>query len=303
MKKILFSIPLVVVGAMANAQDSRSIYDVMYLPKAGTAYGFSTVSTTIGHSESMNEDTKADISKNDLTGYAFTQTAGYALTNQLSAAVSMNYTNEELEVDPKAGQKNTYKSSGISDPSFDFKFRAIDTDKLVDLLAGATVGLQDSKSPTATKDGNNFQGGHSVYLGAEFGQKMTDFQYSFKAVVKRNLEATDKTAGVKTKTKEHNAYLIQMTTLRALTAKTFVKPFASMTFTERHKDNQGMKTYQKSTFNLGVELQHALSANLLLRLGAIYQNSESDRTDDGTTKIENHKDYIVNFIAGANYQF
>lgn len=303
MKKVLFSLPLVIASTGAFAQNSRSIYDVMYLPKAGTLYGFSTVSAKMGNSESFNQTTRTKTSTNDLTGYAFHQTVGYAVADQLSAAVTMNYTHQELEVDTVGSTKDTFKKNGVSDPTFDFKFRALDSAFLVDVLAGGTIGLQDSKSATATKDGNNFQGGHSAYVGAEFGRKLEKRQYSFKALVNRHLESTDKTSGTKTKTKEHNSYLLQATGLFNITGNTFVKPHASMRFTDRHKDNQGTTYFQKSTFNLGLELQHALSANLLLRLGAIYENNESNRSDDGTSRIEERKDYVATFIAGANYQF
>ena len=95
-----------------------------------------------------------------------------------------------------AGTKNTYKSSGIVDPSLGFKYRVCDMERckgLLDVVLKVSPKLMSAKSAAANgPKGNGGKGGTDLNLGIDFGQKYSALQWKLLARVGHEMKRTTK---------------------------------------------------------------------------------------------------------------
>jgi hypothetical protein len=295
--KILLTICLF-ISASASFASERSLYDLMYLPKAGTFFG-STDGLALWGKSTTHSDTVGDVADLKYSGLAVQQTVGYSLLDNLFVSASMSYQSVGVEKDVKGGSKDTFTHVGESDPRIDARFRVMDSEYLFDILVGGQIATGDSKSATAKKDGNNKDGGHVANVALEFGNKSQDFQFSTQIGYKHFFEATNKTEGLTTKSNAHSAYNFKGSVQYALTQQSFINPFAELIFTNAYNHDIGSKNSQTTQIDLGAEYKYLVFENLLLRAGIKYTNMENQVTDG----IEVREDMILTFLAGANYQF
>jgi hypothetical protein len=290
---------LMLASTVSFAEADRKIYDVMYLPKAGTLFGATEAAYVYGQS-TQHDKTAGDIADVTVNGYALQQTIGYSITSSLFLSASMSYEIAEADVDLDAGGSDKVKADGESDPSINARYRVWEDTSVFDILAGATISTGDSKVSDEDNKGNIKQGGHSFNLGAQYGHKTSDMQYAFTFLGTHYLEATEKVGSdPKTDINAHNSYKFQVDTLHNLAEKSFLRSFASLTFVEGFNDEDSVRAEQQTQIALGTEYQYVLSQDLLLRAGISYLNIENNVYGD----VETREDFQLQFLAGANYQF
>ena len=294
MKKFA-SIVLLVSSLTAMAAD-RTIYDLMYLPNAGTVYGFSDFSLVDGRAEGevIGEDYDVNIS-----GYNFEQTVGYSVTDTFSVQLDMNYASTKQKVDlndalNSFGNEDTEgKTKGLSDPSLTFKYRALEDGLIIDVGAGVTVKTGDNEIDDEERD--NKQGGNSFLLAGQVGQKMESFQWAFISKFERYMKSTVDTKGEgKVKDDAHNEWTFGGEILNKLDENMFLRSTLGVAFSDGYDDDEDDKTPPVTQYVIGTEFQYLFSQNLLGRVGIQYvkQNqSPFDTFQDMTFKV------------GATYQF
>lgn len=286
MKKFI-ALAVLVTSIVSYA--ASDIYDVMYLPGAGTTYGITEGSMIKMKSEADSGDTEID-------GYVVEQTIGHAFTDQLSLAASLDYT--KLEADPDGGTKFDY-TKGVSDPTLTAKFRLMQETYRWDLLGGALISLGDSeiKSNGAA---DNRQGGHSLFVGTQFGAKTESFQWAVSGQFVYNMKATvdDKFAESKYENDTNNELLFRGDILNQLGEKSFLRSFATVNFAEEFEDDDTPPgtTPSRTIYEIGLEYQHLMSRDLLLKAGVSYLtiNTQSGLIDSWNA---------WGFNIAANYQF
>lgn len=280
MKKLLVA-ALVLSAVSVHADPTRSIYDLMYLPKAGTIYGFSQVDYI--DARIMDSETKID-------GEFFlgTQTLGYAPIDALSVQVSMNYVRANFD-------QGTDDFSGISDPTIAARFRLLDSDFRLDVLAESLVSLGDSETES-DGDGDNLNGGHAVAAGAQFGMKDAGYQWSVKGLVRYFLEATtdNKETNVESEDDAHFALDLGADVLAKLSQESLVRAFTTVVITQEYEDDQNDATAANNFYTWGFEYQYLVSADLLAKAGISYSLTTGGDLDQADR---------FNFTVGANYQF
>lgn len=290
---------LMLASTVSFAETDRKIYDIMYLPEAGTFFGSTEAAYALGQS-TLHSDTLGDIADVDYNGYAVQQTLGYSITSQLFLSASMSYEASKADYDFDGAGTEKYESDGESDPSIAARFRVLEDSHILDILAGATISTGASKTPDADNDGNMKQGGHSFNLGLQFGQKTADMQYAVTFLATHFMEAEEKNGGSsKVDLNAHNSYKFGADILNPLFEKAFLRSFGSLTFVEAFNDENSVRTEQQSQINIGTEFQYLISQDLLLRAGVSYLNIENNVYND----IETREDFQFQFLAGANYQF
>ena len=289
MKRFLVaSLVLSSVSAMAA---ERNIFDLMYLPNAGTKYGITDVNYLNGKASGDQLDIK-------LAGVIVEQNVGYSFTDRLSLQVGMNYTTSTQKIDYSTLINNngtsdtTNAQRGFSDPSAQLKFRILEEAVTLDVIGGYTVKTGTS---SVGGRGNNLQGGNSSTLGLQVGQKMTNMQWSFLAGFDRNYQATTRSqADGKTRDDAHNQWSFVGNMLNRLSEKSFINSSIGAQFTDKYDDNQDSSTAPTTEYKVTAEYQHLCSQNLLMRAGLGYHTTNQAGLDDF---------YFWTVNAGATYQF
>jgi hypothetical protein len=297
MKFLLLTVLLTATSAFANSE--RNLYDVMYLPEANTLFGSTQAAFVWGKAEYENESTGADIADVDISGYGLAQSVGYSLTDRLFISASMNYLHTETDVDYDGSTSESLTSDGLSDLDLNGRFRLLEDNWILDILAGGTLGLGDSKIATDDKDGNNLQGGNSIFAGLQIGMKSAGFQYALGLIGTHYFEATEKLDGEKTDVDAHTGYAFRGDILNSLAEKMYLRSFGQIEFINSFEDEDDIKTEQASNITLGTEFQYLLSKGLLLRAGVEYLNQENAIYGN----VETVKDHLFTFLVGANYQY
>lgn len=286
MKKFI-ALAVVASATASFASDNREIQDIMYLPNAGTTYGFSTGTYTKRTIEAAKDT--------DISGHGLSQTFGYALTDRLSLEGSINYANLEYETG-----EDTTEQTGISDPTVGARFRTMDESFRWDILGGATISLGDKE---LDDDGfNNYQGGSSLFAGTQFGGKSPSFQWALTGLLTHFMERTTDIDGfAKIEQDSTNGLLLRADILNTLGEKSFLRSNVAANFaeeTESDDTSPGVDFSEDSatTYSIGTEYQHKMSTDFLLRAGVNYASINQDTSN-------NDDDTVWNFLAGANYQF
>lgn len=294
MKKLAALLGTLVISTSIQAEEKkRDIYDVMYLPNAGTAYGF----TTLGFGQIKRESD--DLGDLDLEGFLIDQTLGYALSDRFSIQANLNYAN--VEADPEGGRK--YDSAkGVSDPRFTARFRAVDEAFRLDFVGGMRINFQD-RTEKLNGDRNNSQGGHEFFIGPEIGVKAEHVQWFLGARFVRNLEAETEyetnIGDVKVEDDANNELNVYTSLLHRIYEKNFLRWNAAAYFREEFGNDREEilgKTAPNTLYDVGLEYQYAASEDILVRLGGNYEvyKVRSGQIDD----IQGWNAYL-----GANYQF
>lgn len=291
MKRFVLLSTLLISSGISAA--SRDLYDVMYLPQAGTAYG----SSTLGFGK-ITRESKA-LGDLDLDGIEFSQSLGYALSDRFSLTLDMDYS--KIEAEAENGDK--YDSAkGISDPALTARLRLIDEAFRLDVVGAAIVNFQD-REVEENGDTNNTQGGHTFVIGPELGVKAESVQWFIGGYLVHNLSAETKyklnSLAATVEDEANNELLLRTSLLHRLYQKNFLRWNAQGRFSEEvgnDRENLIGKTAPSTTYELGVEYEYAASDSVLIYVGGNYQqfNTRSGQIDEA---------YGWNSYLGANYQF
>lgn len=284
--KRLIALAVLSCSAVSYASP-REIYDLVYLPNAGTTYGFSELNYIKGSFETNSTDV-------DFGGYALSQTVGHAFTDRLSLQGNLSYSNVVFDPD---GGKN-FDHSGISDPRITARFRAIDEDLRVDVFGGAVVGLGDSEIK-ANGDRNRQSGGSSLFIGTQFGKTIGDYQWAVLGQLQHNMtrDQEDKSKSDEYEIEPHNELLLGVESQKKIKENSLVRAYAQVNMVETADIDENTTTISPSTdYIFGGEYRHLLSKDLMLRAGLDYNIKNQDT---GTNKDYNF--WRLNL--GANYQF
>lgn len=282
MKLFLTGFLLVATG-IALADTNRDIYDVMYLPNAGTTYGISdlTYQSVKAKSRSTNPDVK-------FKGIGFSQSIGHAFTDKFSLQASLDYVRLTDDRDTR----------GISDPSFLGRYRVMDQRFRVDVVGGGLVSVGDRKVQSNGKD-NHLLGGSLLQGGVEVGQKKPNYQWSIGGLYTRHLKSqTDYNSPQNQdyETDAYNTWDFRADVLNKLLEATFLRTHASVYLQDSFRDDQNYKAASATTYEFGTELQQKLLPDLLLRAGVNYLSV--------STRSAQYERYDgLTFNAGATYQF
>lgn len=288
MKKFL-ALAVLATATSSFAATDRAIYDIMYLPKAGTAFGltdFAGLSRTL---EDKDDD------KTELSGFAVNQTLGYSITDRFALAGSLSY--GDYEVDPDGGDK--YTIDGFSDPTITAKFRVMEEEYTLDLIGALKISVGDSEVET-DGDTDNLQGGHVLDLGVQFGKKTETFQWAVSGTYTRNFERTYDYEGAGNGDVDfdaNNEIEFRGDILNKLAEKSFLRSHLAVSFSDELETDDGDSFESPTTdYTIGTEYQHLIDANLLLRAGIAFTMSNHD-----SGQLDSDNAAVVNF--GATYQF
>lgn len=281
--KAIFAACLLTVSATAVAETKRDIYDIMYLPNAGTAYGFTEANLIGGNF--MSEDKV----KTERDGYQFTQTLGYAFSNRFSLQADVNW----LQTKVRTSGDPSFDQEGLSDPTVTARYRLIDEAHSLDLIADGLISTGD-KETKSNGDEDNKQGGAVYKIGAQYGLKSENFQWAILAKYIRNMEATEDLSGVgKLDSNAHNAYQVRGDLLGKFSERNFARLFLGVDVTDGFGGDVS-KTAPATAYTVGGEYQHLCTENFLFRAGLNVQEIYQDKADQNTN---------VKLLVGANYQF
>lgn len=274
--KFLAFASVLALSSAAFAAPNTSINDLQYLPDAGTKYGFTQVNYVNDQEGSART-----------SGFIFNQKLGYSLQNNLSLEVGIDYTDIKV--------RNGLDVNGFSNPTIHGKYRLIDQNNTrLDVFAGAHINAWGDAEQTNNRLSAN-EGGHSFDIGAVYGHKHENFQWSVGATLLRKLEETtkDKTTGDKEKHKAHNQVDLEANLLTAIYKHSFIKTSLGFNMDEPHGIKGGGNHEAVNTYRIGVEYQHVCKNNLYLA-GGLTQNTQNVKDEKGT--------YFV-YHVGAGYQF
>lgn len=284
--KFFIATVLLASSFAASAASKREIFDLQYLPNAGTLFGFSEARVIDGR------DARQD-SKTNFEGYNFNQTVGYSVMDSWYLAASMNWGRTDVTA-PGA----TATLEGISDPTISTRFRVMDDTTRFDIIASYLVSTGDRELDSGN-DFNNKVGGAVGNVGAELGQKMDSFQWAARAVFTRNFEATtDFGSGIgKLDLDAHNAYTVGGDVLAKLSEMSLFKTSLTAMFIDEHEDENKTSYASSTNVTLGGEYQYLVSQNLMIRAGLSYGLIISDK------KHKSDQTDLWTGLLAANYQF
>lgn len=268
MKSLALASVLAISASAFGAADS-SLNDLQYVPNAGTKFGSSQLTHL-----------KYDGGENN----AFNQRLGYSFTDKLFTEVALSYSFN--------GNDSGYDALG--DIVFNGRFRMMESaGNRFDLIGGVSISPEDSEIDG--DKGNNFSGGHALRIGAEYGNKTNERQWSFGAYYVHNFKATTDFDGSEEEADAHGTLSFAGNVLTRLGEHCFFKTTAGVQFTQKYDtDGEGYEyeTSGQTLYNVGGEYQHFLSSNLYLNIGATAFIYKTETT--GASML---------YAAGANYQF
>lgn len=243
------------------AASNSSINDLQYLPDAGTVFGTTTFNYLKFSSRDFN-GTATDHSTS--SGSLVTQNIGYSVMNNFSVSADLVYSNSKSEVNGA----NESKTTGFGDVAINGKYRVIDAEKRLDIVAKLSVSPGDAEVDS-DGDSNGYSGGHALGLGADYGTKKGPYQWSVTAFLNHSFEATtdDKEVDKKFKNDAHNALSLGANLLTQLSESCYIKNFAGIEFTEEYDDNNNGTTTGSTNYTLGSEFQHLVSKDLVVKAG------------------------------------
>lgn len=281
--KAIFAACLLAVSATALAETKRDIYDIMYLPNAGTAYGFTEANLIRGNFMSNDQV------KTERDGYQFTQTLGYAFSNRFSLQADVNW----LQATVRRSGTSSFDQEGLSDPTLTARYRLIDDAHSLDLIAEGVISTGD-KETKSNNDQDNKLGGSEYRIGAQYGFKSDNFQWAVLAKYIRNMETTDDFSGVgKLDSNAHNTYQVRGDVLGKFNERNFARVFLGVDVIDGYGTDIG-KIAPATSYTIGGEYQHLCTENFLFRAGLNVQEIYQDKADQNTN---------VKLLVGANYQF
>ncbi len=298
--KILSAIAVGFAALSALAQSTtsggtgnRNIYDLLYLPSAGTNYGTTMVSGLTGTGKGGGSTT-------DLGGFLIEQVVGRSFSDALSLQLDFNYTQINSDYEYNDGETDSSETRGLSDPTVTARFRVVDSTYRFDLTGGALVSVGDEKFDE-NGDANNLTGGHELFLTAEIGQSIGVHQWAVGAKYTRHLEAKseseDDAGDFSSDTEAHNSWQFRAAFLALLADTTYLLPNAGVEFVDAYEveDSDDLGSFEQDSvtrYRVGAELRHSLTADLMLKASL----------DHFKVNVSGRFDYWT-YGAGATYQF
>lgn len=279
--KLLVVLCLFAMSAVSFGSN-RNIYDIMYLPSAKTVYGTTDVSFIRSHIYDYGV-------KTDANSTVAAQQLGFSVMDNLSLTLSANY----LKAVSKESGSDSVHTEGLSDPTVSAKYRLMDDAFILDLLGGYTVSTGDLETNSSFTRSNNKSGGPSFNIGAQIGQKTTDFQWAILGRITHHADAKADFGGTNVDIDAYNAYYVEGATLMKLSEVAFFKTSLSFDFTEGFDANTTSNA-SVSTTALAGEYEYLVATGLLLRGSLAFSNSTTDNVQQFNT-------WNLNF--GATYQF
>lgn len=284
MKKLALATALSMVS-VAQAASNSALYDLQYLPEAGTVFG----STTLSAYRFSDTDYDTTVEKTRQKGNAIAQRVGYSPVNNLFVFAEASYLDNTVE---QTGVDD-YSMKGFNDFVFGGRYRLIDAGSRLDILGGFTFS-PDNFITEKDGDMNNYSGGHSLNLGVEYGVKSDSHQWSVGATFVHYLKATleDKEFNEKTKDDAHNGLNLSASMLTNFSEKFSFKNSIIAMFTEGYEDNGDGETLPSTNYLLEAKAQYLISKDLMLVAGprAVLGGSGYNFT------------YMI-YDLGLNYQF
>jgi hypothetical protein len=288
MKKLAIAFFVLASSAMAA---ERNIYDLMYLPKAGTNFGITEAGLVSGNIEieALGETYDADLS-----GSTIRQTVGRSFSDQFAIAINAAYSNLKSDFEESAGSDSDSTTKGLGDPSVEAKYRLVETEITLDVIGELTIGTGDSKIDEDNK-ANNKQGGPSYFLAVQAGKKINDTQLAVSLGVESYGKQKTDNDGSKTTDDARNEWQMGASALiKAASDNGFIRGSVNAAFDEEYKDNEGEKTASSTTYELTAEYLHVMNANLLITAGI---------TKTQTNSATFEKFEFWGLSASATYQF
>lgn len=269
--KVILALAVLATSVTAVAASDSSINDLQYLPNAGTFLGSSSYTHL-----------KYDGGKQN----TFTQRVGYSLADNLFVDANVSYS---------GGDSGSNK--GLGDVVLNGRYRLSDSSaNRLDLIGGLSISPGDSEVET-DNDSNAYSGGHALRVGAEYGNKTSERQWSFGAFYIHQLESTTKYKGGFGKDKEeaHGVLSLSAQLLTKITETSYFKTFGAVDFAQEHdtdSDSGDFENAGATIWRIGGEYQYVCSKDFYVGLGATtYQFGESSSGP------------IMQYTASANYQF
>lgn len=260
MKKLALATALTMVS-VAQAASNSALYDLQYLPEAGTVFG-STTYSYYKYSNSYFDGTN-DVT-NRLRGHSISQTVGYSALNNLFLSATATYAKTK---DSTTGESET-EDTGFNDFVFNGRYRLIDGTQRFDLLGGFSFSPENA-IVESDGDANNYSGGHSLVVGFDYGVKSESHQWSLGASFIRNFEATfeDKEYDEKIKDDAHNGLNLSASMLTNFSEKFSFKNSIMVMFTESYEDDDNGETLSSTNYLVDVKAQYLISKDLMLVAG------------------------------------
>jgi hypothetical protein len=284
--KFALSLMVILASFSAIAAD-RAIYDLMYLPSAGTTYGITEGALLSGHMDGRSRD-------GDFTGEAFRQTLGHSLNDKFSLAGSLDYGRSVLNLD---GSNKTI-TQGIGDPNLTARYRLSEESLVLDATLGAKISTGEGTYKIRSNSDNQYNnkdGSDAFSAGLQVGQKNDGFQWAGLAQFTRSLSGTMDDAGLNVNIRPHNEFFFKGELLNKLSEKSLFHSAASVEFVNTVKSSNGAElSTSEFRYNLGAEYECLVSQNLLLRAGVDYS---------GVNSAAYNNFYYFTFSGGVNYQF
>ena len=290
-----FVVICLLVSATVSFAADRAIYDLQYLPKGGTLFGFSEGSLFKGNFKNDSEgvDLQADI-----TGWQLKQQLGYSITDNLSIGAEFSFLHQDYHFDYSfkgfGSASDGFSVKGLADPVLNAKFRALEAEFILDFKAAYFIPTGDRE--TDGSENNNKNGGPKATVGAELGKKINNMQFAVGADYTKVFKATtkDKDSGDEYKDDAHNEYLFHASGLFGLSDTTFLKGIGAVNFLDQYDDNQDSDTAAQTKYILTGEFNQVITANLMARAGLEF----TDWHQNGVDQI-----HIFRFYGALNYQF
>ncbi len=285
MKKF-FTIALIAATSAAFASE-RAIYDIQYLPAAGTTYGF----TEMNHESRSIEANRGDL---DIDGLRISQTIGHSFTDRLTVNANVNYF--EGERDPKGGTKTD--EDGLSDLGVNARLRMIDEAIRFDILGGIQYEISESRVESGGDVDNRYlSGGDKANIGVQVGEANEKMQWAVLGRYIHNFKRDIDFPAGDLKIEANRAVQTRADLLNKIAEKSLIRSHLTIDFIERTEDTNGSSFQGAQTnFELGAEYQHLFSQDLLGRVGVDYRMSKYESAD-----LDLDNTWI--FHVAANYQF
>lgn len=282
------AIMVLFLSSSVFAAPDRSINDLQYLPNQGTIFGETKVryqKFSDTYFDVLGEKIKQ---RNKIFGYY--QAIGYGVLNNFSLRFETYYRDGEFE-----NGDNKTKSRGMSDLNFTGRYRLLDGEQRLDVIADIFISPGDGKSKR-NGNSNAYSGGNTLGVGMEYGVKKASHQWSLNALYFYNGEKKTKQKeedGTSTlKYKAHSSFRFTGNLLTKLGEHSYIRNKVSAEFVHEYDTNFEYKFPGSSFYVLGSEYQHLLSRDLYLKAGL-----------DAVMHGNGQSSVIMIYHVGANYQF
>lgn len=308
----LLTLPAFAVDYTEN--NDRAIYDLMYLPTAGTNFGQSyIVSAATVSKVKQNGTTVADVNAGQ---QVINQFLGRSFTDSFAVAIQFDYLMKqrvEVDFEDASNSDEELDSKGFGDPSLGFKYRLLnqkDSTINLDISPLVTFGTGDSISATDDDEGNNKNGGNTYSLDVTVGKKFNEIQWTAFIGIEQSEEAKSKDATTKEKSKAagHSTFSVGGQFLRNINEKWVFDFMVRMSAEQGYKDKADDGTYTKfgsiTSLEIAPEFTYYETPNLaFLGRASLISTNDYKLTDETGTEQKYEDNATFALVLGAKYQF